>query len=52
MSSAYDETQANWQEKALFGLHFHISIQHQRKSGQELQQGRNMKRGVDAEAME
>jgi hypothetical protein len=30
----------------------HIAIHHQRKSGQELNQGRNLEAGADAEAME
>ena len=33
-------------------LHFHIAVLHQRKSGQELTQGRNLEAGADAEAME
>jgi hypothetical protein len=44
-------TKATWTGRALFGLHFHI-ILHQRKSGQELTQGRNLEAGADAEAME
>jgi hypothetical protein len=38
-------------EKGSFSLHFHIAVYHQRKSGQELTQGRNLEAGVDAEAM-
>jgi hypothetical protein len=38
--------------KGLFSLHFHIAVHHQRKSGQELTQGRNLEAGADAEAME
>ena len=34
----------------LFGLYIHITVQ--RKSGQELKQGRNLEAGADAEAME
>jgi hypothetical protein len=30
----------------------HIAVHHQRKSRQELTQGRNLEAGVDAEAME
>jgi hypothetical protein len=39
-------------EEDLFTLYFHIVVHHQRKSGQELTQGRNLEAGVDAEAME
>jgi len=38
--------------KDLFSLHFHITVHHQRKSGQELKQDRSLEAGVDAEAME
>ena len=38
-------------EKGLFGLDFHIPV-HQRKSRQELKQGRNLEAGADAEVME
>jgi hypothetical protein len=31
---------ASWGRKGLFSLHFHIVVHHQRKSGQELTQGR------------
>jgi hypothetical protein len=50
-----DETlwpQANWGEKGLCGLHFHIVIHHRRKPGQELKQDRNLEAGIDAEAIE
>ena len=40
-----------WREKALFGLHFHITIHHQRKSEQELTQGRNLETGVNSQVM-
>jgi hypothetical protein len=43
---------ATWGEKDLFGLHFHITVHHQRKLGQELKQGRNLEAGADAEAIE
>jgi hypothetical protein len=43
---------ASWGGKSLFSLHFHIAVHHQRKSGQELMQGRNLKTGADAETME
>jgi hypothetical protein len=35
-----------------FGLYVHITLHHQRKSGQELKQGRNLEAGVDADATE
>lgn len=38
--------------KGLFGLHFHITIHHQRKSGQEIKQHKNVEAGADAEATE
>jgi hypothetical protein len=38
--------------KGLFSLHFHIALHHQRKSGLELTQDRNLEAGADAEAME
>jgi hypothetical protein len=47
----------NWGGKALFGLHFHIVIHHQRKkkvkrkSEQELKEGKNLEAGDDIEAM-
>jgi hypothetical protein len=44
-------TKASWGGKGLFGLHFHIAVHHQRKSGRELTQGRNLEAGADAEAM-
>jgi hypothetical protein len=40
-----------WGRKGLFGLYFHSTAHHQRKSGQELTQGRNLEAGADAEAM-
>jgi hypothetical protein len=42
-------TKASWGAKN--GLHFHIAV-YQRKSGQELKQGRNLEARADAEAME
>ena len=36
----------------MFGLHFHITVRLQRKSGQELKQDRNLEAGADAEATE
>ena len=38
--------------KGVFSLHFHIAVHLQRKSGQELTQGRNLEAGADADAME
>jgi hypothetical protein len=40
------------EERFLSDLHFHIAVHHQRKSGLELKQGRNLEAGADAEAME
>jgi hypothetical protein len=44
-------TKASWQGKGLFDLCLVITVHHQRKSGQELKQGRNLETGADAEAM-
>ena len=44
--------QRNLGEKSLFGLHFYITVYHQRKSGQERKQGKNLEARADAEAME
>jgi hypothetical protein len=43
--------QSNSGRKGLIS-HFHITVHHQRKSGQELKQARNPETGADAEAME
>jgi diadenosine tetraphosphate (Ap4A) HIT family hydrolase len=40
---------ASWGGKSLFGLHFHIIVHHEWKSGQELKQGRNLEAEADAE---
>lgn len=40
----YDQ-EASWRGKDLFSLHFHIAVHHQRKSGLELTQGRNLDTG-------
>jgi hypothetical protein len=45
-------TKATWGGKGLFSSHFHITVHHQRKSGQELKQDRNLEAGADAEALE
>jgi hypothetical protein len=37
-------------EEKLFDLHFHIANYHQRKSGQEPRQGRNLEAGANAKA--
>ena len=44
--------EASCGEKGLFSLHFHITLHRQRKSGQELTQGRNLEPGTDAEALD
>ena len=36
--------------KGLFGLHFHIAVYHERKSGLELKQGRTWRQRLEAEA--
>ena len=43
------DQKASWGGK---GLYLHIAVQNQRKSGQELKQGRNLEAGADAEATE
>jgi hypothetical protein len=45
-------TKAAWERKGLFGLSFHTTVHYQRKSGQELKQGRNLEAGADAETTE
>jgi hypothetical protein len=42
-----DGPKASWEGKGLFGLCFHIADHHQRKSGQELTQGRNLEAGAE-----
>jgi len=44
--------QVGEERKGLFSLHLHIAVHHQRKSGLELIQGRNLEAGADAEAVE
>jgi hypothetical protein len=39
------------EKRVYFGLHFHITVHHQRKSGQELRQGSKLDAGADAEAI-
>jgi hypothetical protein len=46
----HDQT-ASWGWKGLFHSYIHIAVHHQRKSGQELKQVRNLEAGADAEAM-
>jgi hypothetical protein len=36
----HHDQEASWEGKDLFNLHLHIALHHQRKSGQELTQGR------------
>jgi hypothetical protein len=45
-------TKATQGGKGLFHSQFHKTVHHQRKSGQELKQGKNLEAGADAEAME
>jgi hypothetical protein len=44
--------EASWGGKGLLSLHFYIAVHHQRKSGQELTQGRNLEAGADSKALE
>ena len=46
----YHDQKVSWREKGLFGLHFHIVVEHQRKSGEEFKHSRHLKAGVVAEA--
>jgi hypothetical protein len=48
----HHDQEVSWGGKSLFSLHFHIAVHHQRKSGQEFTQGRNLEAGADAGAME
>ena len=45
-------TKASWEGKGLFSLWFHITVLHQKESGQELKQMRNLEPEADAEATE
>jgi hypothetical protein len=45
-------TKKQAREESLLGLHFHITVNHQRKSGQELKHNWNLEAGADTEAME
>ena len=47
----YHDKNTSWRGKGLFGLHFHITVRHQRL-GQELKQVRNVEARADAEAAE
>jgi hypothetical protein len=46
----HHDQETSWEGKGLFSLHFHTAVHHQRKSGQELNQGR--KQVMTQEAME
>ena len=46
----YQDQNASGGGKGLFSLYLHIAVHYQRKSGQELKQGRNLEPGEDAEA--
>ena len=48
----HHDQEASWGGKGLFSLHFHTAVDHQRKSGLELTQGKNLEAGANAEAME
>ena len=43
---------ASREGKGLLDLCFYTTVPHQRKSGQELKQGRNLEAGADEEVME
>jgi len=45
-------TKVTWGGKGLCSSYFHITVHYQRKSGQELKQGRTLEAGADAEAMQ
>lgn len=45
-------TKISWGGKGLLCLHFHITVHHHKKSGQELKQAKSLKAGADAQAME
>lgn len=38
--------------KGLFILYFHITVHHQRESGQKFRQSKNLEMEIDAEAMD
>jgi len=42
----------SWRGKRLFGIYFHTTVHHGRKSGQDLKQDRSLKAGADAETVE
>ena len=48
----YHDQKASWGRKGLLGLHFHLIVHHQRKSGQELTQDRNLEAEADIKSME
>ena len=51
-ATKYHDQEANWGGKGLFDLHFHSTVHHCGKSGQQLKQRRILEAGADAEAME
>jgi hypothetical protein len=46
----HHDQEAIWGGKGLFSYLFHIAVHHQRQSGQELTQGRNLETETDMEA--
>jgi hypothetical protein len=46
------DKKASFGEKALFELHFHMTVHYQRKSGLALKQDRSLAIGAEAEAMD
>lgn len=41
-----------WGGEGLFKLLYHITVSHQRKSGQDLKQGRDLEAEIDTDVME
>jgi hypothetical protein len=48
----HHDQDASWEGNGWLDLYFHFAVLHQRKSGQELKQGRNLEEAAVAEAME
>ena len=43
-------TQASWGGEGLFSLRFHNTVHHQKKSEEEIKQGKDLEAGADAKA--
>jgi hypothetical protein len=48
----HHDQKTSWECRGLFDLHFHITVHHQRKSGQELKPRRNLETRTNVGAME